>query len=440
MIKNILLSTLIVFTFVTINAQTVNTYIATPQQPGNSTVATPRLSAKMYQPFDMAVDSKGNMWIAESGNHVISVLLASDDKLRIRAGGIEQASFVDATGVMSRFNGPRGVAIGPNDEIYISDYNNHVIRKISKYQNLGNPQFITVFAGKYKTGTTCYTPQLGFRDGDANVAQFYNPSDIETDAAGNVYVADTRNHCIRKITPAGVVSTIAGQPESPGDVNGSALGQAKFNNPVGLFVDGNDIYVADKLNSKIKKISGGQVTTVVSGLWTPEDVVYDNGIFYITDLNRVRKYDGSLSTYAGSEIMNEYGFADAQGTDARFHSCKGIVMINNELYLSDQDNHIIRKIVDCAGYKPTISKNENTLTASTGKTYQWLKNGSDISGATASTYVATKTADYSVEVENNDGCKATSNSIHVVISSINEVEGENNLSIYPNPGNGKITV
>ncbi len=425
----------------TANAQTVTTYAGTPLKSGNSKTATPRLSAKIAQPYGIDIDSKGNVYIAETGNHVISLIYASNDNVQVRVGAVGQASFKDALSTTSRFNAPKGLVVGLNDEVYVADCDNHVIRKISAFESAGNAQTVTVFCGKHGTSGDYYTKKPGYADGGPNVAQFRSPTDIDMDASGNMYVTDKENHCIRKIDPQGNVTTFAGTPETPGFADGPAA-QAKFNTPTGIYVNGSDVYVADRLNSRIRKISNGQVTTVVDGLWTPDDVVIIGGSYYVIDQHRIKKYDGStLTTYAGPDQLNIFGFKDGTGTEARFYNPKCLLVVNtDQLLISDQDNHVLRKIMNCNGFKPTITKNGYVLTATAGTTYQWYIYETAINGATSQSYTVTKTADYSVEVTLANGCYNISDKLHVEYTSSIEDQTVNNWLVYPNPVQDELTI
>ena len=418
-----------------LSAQTVSTYAGTPQSSGNTSVPANRLSAKFYNPHGVAFDSKGNMWISEKGNCVITMIIAANDEVRIRVGGIGLASFMDGSATVARFNQPAGIAVGPNDEIYVADIDNHVIRVISAYQNLGNAQSVNVFAGKHDVKAGSYTSYSGYNDGDKDNALFMFPSDVAVDASGNVYVSDRGNNVIRKIDPSGTVSTFAGQQGVSGSADGPAL-SATFNYPDGVFVKGNDVYVADKLNSSIRKISGGQVTTVVSGLWTPTDLYIDNNNdIYIIDLHRIWKFD---QAFAGSTQWSLSGFWDANGTDARFKNVNGITGNGNSLFVADMENHVIRRITDCGGWSASISTNGYLLTANNGKSYKWFKDGNEISGASSQSYTVSSTGNYKVVVENNDGCLATSTETYINYVSINEITFLKHLEYYPNPADDKL--
>lgn len=437
MIKKTIFSLiLLTFTFSGFS-QSVTTYAGTPQSAGSTDVIVNRLLAKFTDPYGLAFDSKGNLYISEKGNNTITIILKSNDNTIIRAGGKGLAGFYNASGITSRFNGPAGIAVGINDEVYVADEENHVIRKITAFTNVGSAQTISVFSGKHLIKPVQYTSYPGYADGTKDYAQFQNPTDVAVDASGNVYVADKGNNVIRKIATDGSVTTIAGQPGVAGNKDGSALVEAQFNAPTGIFVKGNDIYVADQLNSSIRKISGGQVTTVVSGLWTPTDVYLDDvGNYYICDQHRVRK---GINTYAGSTDINTSGFENALGTAARFFYVKSITFNDKSLFVTDMNNQCVRKITDCGYFSASISKNGYLLTATAGVSYIWYKNGNIIFGSTAQTYTVTSTGDYSVKVTDENGCVSTSSVVHVDYVGINENE-QFNVLIYPSPANEIINI
>lgn len=210
-----------------------------------------------------------------------------------------------------------------------------------------NAQTVSLFAGS----------GYGYLDGSALYAKFSSPSGMVMDSSGNMYICDSNNNRIRKITPAGVVSTFAGSTFGFLDGIGTA---AQFNYPNGLTIDteGN-IYVVDKNNHKIRKItSAGVVTTVAgssvgftNGLGTsaqfnsPSGIAVDaNGNLYITDTqnHKIRKIDtnGNVTTFAGST----QGAADGTGTSAQFYFPQGIAIDNSgNLYVTDY-THRVRKI------------------------------------------------------------------------------------------------
>ncbi len=138
------------------------------------------------------------------------------------AGSPASGGNADGTGGAARFYSPRGVAVDSVSNVYVADTYNNSIRKITP------SGVVTTFVGG--SGTA------GSADGEGTAAQFNEPTDVAVDPAGNVYVADNNNHTIRKITPAGTVTTLAGSPVAPGSTDGTGSA-ARFNSPSGLTVD-----------------------------------------------------------------------------------------------------------------------------------------------------------------------------------------------------------
>jgi len=145
----------------------------------------------------------------------------------------------NGTGTAAQFYYPFGVAVDSSGNIYVADTNNHRIRKITP------AGVVSTFAG---TGTE------GFANGTGTEAQFNLPTGVAVDSRGNVYVADQVNHRIRRITPAGVVSTLAGTG-TRGHADGTGT-EAQFNYPTGVAVDSSgNVFVADNVNHRIRKIT-----------------------------------------------------------------------------------------------------------------------------------------------------------------------------------------
>ena len=188
----------------------------------------------------------------------------------------------DGAGTVARFNNPSDVAVDGSGNVYVSDFNNHKIRKIS------TAGVVTTLAG---------SGLIGSDDGTGTAASFHNPMGIALDKTGNIYVADWRNHKIRKITASGEVTTLAGSGSS-GFTDGVGTA-ARFNLPVGIAVDGSgNVYVADTGNHRIRKISGGSVLTGTA----PNEAGTHNVTLIANDgniLEHAIKFDGSNNTYNG---------------------------------------------------------------------------------------------------------------------------------------------
>ena len=217
--------------------------------------------------------------------------------------GDGRSGFADAVGVQARFADPYGMAIDRKGTLYVADAgDNNRIRKIAP----GGA--VTTLAGSSE----------GYADGTGAAAAFNTPSGIALDKDGNLYVADTGNNAIRKVTPEGVVTTVAGNGTA-GDADGPAL-DARFNGPMGVAVDGKgNIYVADTYNDRIRRIG----------------------------------VDGKVVTLAG---LAAPGYADGTAAEAMFDTPTAIVLdAQGALLVADTQNGAVRKI-DTAGNVSTIAR------------------------------------------------------------------------------------
>ena len=196
-------------------------------------------AASFNNPYGVAVDTAGNVYVADTSNHTIRKTSPAGVVTTL-AGTANSPGPNDGTGANARFNFPSGVAVDTAGNVYVAD-GNHTVRKIS---SVG---VVTTLAG------TAGSP--GPADGTGANARFSLPSGVAVDTAGNVYVADLNNHTIRKISPAGAVSTLAGSPGNSGPNDGTGA-VARFNFPSGVAVDtAGNVYVADFNNHTIRKIN-----------------------------------------------------------------------------------------------------------------------------------------------------------------------------------------
>jgi sugar lactone lactonase YvrE len=307
-------------------------------------------AARFNTPVGVAVDSSGNVYVSDEANETIR-MITPGGVVTTLAGTPGMSGTQNGTGSAATFSTPSGIAVDGSGNLYVADQTDDTIRKIAP------GGVVTTYAGTANTS--------GFTDGNATtVARFNSPFGVAVDGSGNVYVADSRNLIIRMITPAGVVSTIAGTAKVSGTVNGTGPA-AQFTNPISISVDGNgNLYVADQNgDASIRKIApGGVVTTLagktgfngyVDGTGTaaefdaPWGVGVDTaGNVYVGDTNNnlIRKVTpgGVVTTIAGTPGS---GNANGTGTAARFNITVGVAVDGNgNLYVADEDNDLIRKI------------------------------------------------------------------------------------------------
>ncbi len=272
------------------------------------------------------------------------------------AGGRAPQGGVDGTAADASFNSPAGVAVDSNGNILVADGNNNKIRKIAP------TGVVSTLAG---------SGSIGSADGAGVSASFYAPVAIAVGADGNIYVADLGNHKIRKITPAGIVSTLAGSGSS-GSVDGAGV-TASFNSPHGVAVDGSgNVFVADTYNQKIRKITPAGIVSTLAGSGSigsadgagvtasfdsPRAVAVDgSGSVFVADASnqKIRKISpvGLVSTLAGSGAQ---GSADGAGITAGFRFPYGIAVdLTGNVYVADASNHKIRRITS-AGVVTTLA-------------------------------------------------------------------------------------
>lgn len=303
-------------------------------------------TARFASPWGVGKDNQGNLYVADRGNHLMRKITPEGIVSTFAGTGI--AGYVDGPANTAQFNDPVDVAVDINGNFYISDFLNTCIRKIT-------PEgVVSTYAG--------VAGAVGTADGTLSNARFFGPTGLTFDKSGNLYVADFFNHRIRKITPGGIISTLAGSTAGCTNGTGSA---AQFNFPVGLAVDdNNNVYVADWFNHSIRKITQAGVVTTVAGTCalgyedgsastarfnSPIDVAIDvNGDLIITDSgnNRLRKIyleNNTVTTLCGGD---DPGFENGIGMQASLRAPSGIVHLQTTVFaIADFGNHSIRKVI-----------------------------------------------------------------------------------------------
>jgi sugar lactone lactonase YvrE len=300
--------------------------------------------ASFKYPAGIALDGSGNIYLADAYNNRIRKITPAGVVTTLAGSGKE--GFADGMGKDAVFNGPAGIAIDRDGNIYTAEWKGHRVRKITP------AGVVTTLAGSGKAG---------FADGTGAGASFNTPEGVALDSKGNVYVADSANNKIRKISPSGVVTTLAGSGKKD-FVNGVGA-EAGFMDPKGIALDAvGNVYVSDKGNHQIRKITpGGVVTTLAgSGKAGSENgrgaeasfnkpfgpTVDGQGNVYVADSgnNLIRKItpSGVVFTLAGS---GKAGSEDGYESAASFNTPWGVAVDSfGTVYVSDHNSFKIRKI------------------------------------------------------------------------------------------------
>lgn len=459
-----------------------------------------------FQPTGVAIDSNNNIYISDSGSNTVlkinsngqliksfnlgypqwGITLDSTGNifctLRIpNPGAVKNPAYnpaysypsigrISLTGYVTieptDVKGAFGLFIDNNNNIFIADsQNNLIVKKTS-------PEGSTITVAGVKTGydlSCASTPSGGL--GEINKAHFNGPGGLGRDSYGNIYVADTYNHSIRKIAPNGIVSTLVGSIE--GNVNGNA-NQALLSYPSGISIDANNyIYTRTYSDGKIKKISPtGDVAVfpesnpnlqirsyefLGTGKRYYSGIVVDKvGNVYVTNYDEIKKItpSGTVSTFAGSTA----GYINAIGTAAKFNSPRGLCIdALGNIYVADSGNNRIRKI-DPNGLVTTLApQSPIVFDAPNGVAY----NGENIyvsegnCSEMCSSNLKKITADGEVSIISGGGGGAIcagSDCMYVVrCNRINIVKDqtlatnqnlftESLIKIYPNPVKDQITI
>ncbi len=297
-------------------------------------------AASFDHPFAIAFDHKGNLFVGENGHDIRKI--TSSGQVTLFAG-IDTPGYQDGPAKSARFNAIYGIIADTLNNLYVTD-GNLVIRKID------TNGIVSTLAGSNHPGNA---------DGTGSVARFAFPYGITIDPGQNLYVTDKINNNIRKITPLGLVTTIAGNGQS-GYSDGNGL-NASFNSPGGIGIDtlGN-LFIADEQNHRIRKITpDGEVSTFagngvnesINGTGTAASFTGPSSVYvdsvdnvYVGDDYRVRKIDpkGSVTNIAGGL---ETGDIDGPGAKARFNYVSGLYVDHvGEVYVADPNNEKLRQI------------------------------------------------------------------------------------------------
>jgi len=363
-LRNLFAAVLLLSAYGTQAQYVITTYAGTANNGGYYGDDGPAISALLSSPSDVALDNTGNLYIADFINNVIRKvdtmgMITTIAGTALGAGGMATGGYSGDNGpaTAADLNGPFALALDKFGNIIFADGYNHVVRKIS------TSGIITTIAGRHSA------PGYSGNGGPATAASLNNPVGIALDTAGNIYIADDHNNAIRKVTPAGIISTFAGDSTAGYAGNGGPATVALLNTPIGVAVDhrGN-VYIADAMNNTVRKVdTSGIITAYVGGADTAHGYSGDNGpavnarldypvrlVFddsdnlYVSDANNnvVRKVtpEGTIYPYAGSGTGGFSGDNGRPDTAQMLVTYGMAIKHNGVAYIADRGNQIIRRI------------------------------------------------------------------------------------------------
>lgn len=347
--------------------QKVSTYAGVSGQTGFALDSLKTSKAKFYYPYDVAVDSKGDVYVTDWLNNSIR-LITPNGYIHTRGGqGPNAAGYQDANvQTNALFNTPEGIAVGSDNSVYIADAGNNVIRKMTPYKGVIVYQAVSTIAGNPNAS--------GYKDAQGTSAEFNHPMGIALDKNDNIYVTDFMNNVIRKIDKNGNVTTYAGTGTA-GHQDGT-LKTATFNRPSGIFITSNGMmYVTDvgtgsaDGGNRIRQINmnTGKVTTVAGGYANydvfgaindpntakrpgfqfPYDIlVADSGQMLVSEKQCMIKEIARDSVFQYAGTYGDAGDADGALLSAKFNNPVGLAWApdGKSFYVADEGNQLIRKV------------------------------------------------------------------------------------------------
>jgi serine/threonine protein kinase/sugar lactone lactonase YvrE len=262
--------------------------------------------ARFRWPRGIAIDNAGNLYVADTGNNTIRKI--TPDHTVTTLAGATSPGTSDGTGSAARFIAPQGIAVDANGNVYVAEFANNTVRKITP------DGVVSLLAGSVRIP--------GSENGRGSSAHFRNPWALAADKNGNVYVSDNGNLSLRKIGPDGTVVTLADS----------------FGNPRGVAVDAaGNVYVADLANNSIRKITtADKASNLTAALSSPENVAVDGGFVFVTDADGIHR----ISPDGKMVLLPSVPLTEA-GSGPVAHAEAIAVAADGTLYVADSDHNVI---------------------------------------------------------------------------------------------------
>lgn len=342
-----------------LDAQIINTIAGTSYLPSN----TPAISAQLNSPTGVTVDANNNIYFSDAGFSIVRKISTAGLISTYAGNGTYGCAGDNGAALNANVSGPIGIVADQFGNKYFADSRCNVVKKVSA------TGIITTIAGTGVAG-------FGGDNGPATMALLNFPQGLEIDSVGNIYVADNKNNRIRKITPSGIITTVAGNGTSAFSGDGGQAVSASLKEPFGVRVKSGNIYIADTYNFRVRKVnSAGVIITICGGglpfssgdggqaasaSLIPVDVGFDSFFnIYITDFagNKIRKINSSTNVITSIAGTGTAGYSGDGGlaTSAKLNFPSGMfVQSNGTIVFCDTQNQRVRKI-DVNGVITTIA-------------------------------------------------------------------------------------
>lgn len=382
---------------------------STGSHAGDGGAAT---AANLNRPCGLALDAAGNMYIADNLNHVVRKIDMGTGIISTIVGTPSTAGYSGDGGAATaaRLRNPVAVAVDAAGNLYIAEYHNNTVRKVSAATGI-----ISTLAGDGTAGST--------GDGGAAAsARLRAPSSVGIDQVGNIFIADISNHAIRKINIAGTISTVVGTNGTSGySGDGGPATAARLSTVTDLYLEGDgSMYVTDLYNYRLRKVAPAAVA--LSGT-ASACVTSTNTLIAATTGGAWTSGNTAVATVASTGVVTGVSAGTATISYAMGLGFGSTVFTVNPLPV------------------PVVSASGTLLSVAGSYTsYQWRVGGAPITGATSATYEAPADGSYAVTVTDANGCTGTSAAVTVAHVGINEVRTTRAWTLYPNPATEAVNV